>query len=76
MTQIDYEAPDPTPDDMVKMRHPNVEGTATATRQAVEEVWAPRGWEIVPDETEDIAPFLDEPFVAQEDREDEAPDDV
>ena len=38
------EPKDPTPD-WVEMSHPAVEGpNATATREAFDEVWEPRGW--------------------------------
>jgi hypothetical protein len=30
--------------DKVTMKHPDLEGTATATRQAFETVWEPKGW--------------------------------
>lgn len=37
---------------MIEMRHPNIEGTATATRDAFRRVWAPRGWqEVSPEES-------------------------
>lgn len=31
-------------DELITMSHPEIEGTATATRRALDDVWAPRGW--------------------------------
>ena len=38
-------------DERVEIRHPQIEGTGTSTRDALETVWCKRGWHAVDEAT-------------------------
>jgi hypothetical protein len=58
----------------VRMEHPEIDGSAITTKQALDEVWAEKGWVLAPDEPDEV-PFIPDGGTPAEDPAEETPPD-